>query len=247
MASESGSCWRRKKQASKCGSVLFSRLKILGGVAPLRENKPVFKLKKKAGIFMAKRRRTRIRVPPAEKAIQLKVTLCDTKPLIWRRITVPDNFTLGWLHSVIQVAMGWHDGHMHAFRIGDDEYTSEKACEMDDLGMKNEEVVLLDSVITQEKQVFSYEYDFGDGWEHEIVVEKFLPVDPLVKHPVCLAGKRACPPDDCGGVPGYEDILKALKAKKKTEDRQEMLAWLGDYDPAHFDKEEVNRILRSVE
>jgi len=179
--------------------------------------------------------------------IQFHVALRDTKPLVWRRIVVPDNFTLGWLHSVIQVAMGWHDCHMHAFRIGDAEYTSEKACETDDMGMKNEEVVLLSSVITQENQSFTYEYDFGDGWEHEIVVEKFLPVDPLVKHPVCLAGKRACPPDDCGGVPGYEGILKALKAKKKTEDQMEMLAWLGDYDPEYFDMEFVNRILRSIE
>ena len=131
---------------------------------------------------------------------------------------MPDNFTLGDLHDVIQVAMGWQNCHMHAFRFGDVHYTSQQASEMD---MENEDTVFLSRVVTRVKQKFIYEYDFGDSWEHEVTVEKMLPIDPQAKYPVCLAGARACPPEDCGSFPGYVDILEALKAPKKTEEQEE--------------------------
>ena len=180
-------------------------------------------------------------VLPAKKVIQFKVILKYIRPPIWRRIVLPDNITLGQLHDVIQVAMGWQNCHMHAFHFGDVRYTSQQASEM---GMENEEFVFLGRVIRRPKQKFVYEYDFGDSWLHEIVVEKVLSIDPQAKYPVCLAGARACPPEDCGSFSGYCGILDALKASKKNDDQKELLDWLGDgYDPERFDLEAVNRWL----
>jgi len=184
------------------------------------------------------------RVLPAEKAIQFKVALMYIRPPIWRRLVLPDNFTLGPLHEVIQVAMGWQNYHLHAFRFDDVHYSSQQACEMDEMNMKDEESVLLGQVVARAKQKFVYEYDFGDSWEHAIVAEKMLPIDPLAKYPICLAGARACPPEDCGGIHSYYDILDALKASKKTEEQKELLEWLGKgYDPECFDLDAVNRYL----
>jgi hypothetical protein len=194
---------------------------------------------------MAKQRRPKATgVPPAEKAIQFKVTLKYIRPPIWRRVVLPDNFTLGRLHEVIQVAMGWSDSHLHLFRIGGVCYTSQWESEMGDMDMENEDAVFLSRVVTRAKQKFVYEYDFGDSWEHEVVAEKLLPIDPEAKYPVCLAGARACPPEDCGGVPGYMDILEALKAPKKTAEQRERLEWVGGrYDPERFALEAVNKRL----
>ncbi|MEI6633896.1 MAG: plasmid pRiA4b ORF-3 family protein [Chlamydiota bacterium] len=198
---------------------------------------------------MAKRKSLRAMwVPPAEKAIQFKVALRNIRPQIWRRVVLPDNFTLGQLHDVIQVTMGWQDYHMHAFRFGEVHYTSQQALEMGEMDMENEETVFLSRVVTRAKQKFVYEYDFGDSWEHEVMVEKMLPIDLQAKYPACLAGARACPPEDCGSFPGYYDILEALKAPKKTEEQKELLEWLvGGYDPERFDLDAVNRRLAGKE
>ncbi len=181
---------------------------------------------------------------PAEKAIQFKVQLRYIRPPIWRRVVLPDNATLGDLHGVIQTAMGWYNSHMHSFRIGGVNYTSRSASQMEDMDMENEERVPLAEVVTRAKQKFIYEYDFGDSWEHEIVAEKFLPLDPAAKYPACLGGARACPPEDCGSFPGYMDILKALNAKTPTTEQEELLEWVGEgYDPERFDLDAVNRRL----
>ncbi|MFA5342936.1 MAG: plasmid pRiA4b ORF-3 family protein [Kiritimatiellia bacterium] len=182
--------------------------------------------------------------PKPENAIQFKVTLRYIRPPIWRRIVLPDSFTLAHLHDAIQVAMGWYDSHMHTFRIAGVYYTSKQMCEMDDMDMECDDRALLRDVAGQPKQKFMYEYDPGDSWEHDIVVEKILPFDPQAQYPVCLDGARACPPEDCGSFPGYSDILEALKAPKKTAEQKELLEWVGDdYDPERFDLEAVNRRL----
>jgi len=181
--------------------------------------------------------------PRAENAVQLKVTLKYIKPPIWRRLLLPDNYTLGDLHGAIQIAMGWGNYHLHAFRIGGIEYTSEEA-NLDELEMEDEDTVLLKTVTKRPKQKFTYEYDFGDSWQHEIVVEKIPPLDPQGKYPVCVAGARACPPEDCGSVPGYYGILEAIGDPDNPE-HKELLEWLGgSYDPEHFDLDAVNRRLR---
>lgn len=175
-------------------------------------------------------------------AIQLKVTLRQIKPPIWRRLVVPDTFTLGDLHEAIQIAMGWDNYHLHAFRIGEQHY-SRLSPDLDELEMDDEEDVLLGTVAKTPKRKFHYEYDFGDGWEHDIVVEKILPIDPQARYPLCLAGARACPPEDCGGVYGYQGILDALGDPENPE-YTDLLDWLEeDYDPELFDVAAVNRRL----
>lgn len=184
--------------------------------------------------------------PKPENAIQFKVTLRYIRPPIWRRVLLPDNCTLAHLHDVIQVAMGWHDSHMHTFRISGAYYTSKQMCEMEDMGMRTErdDRALLRDVAGRPKQKFMYEYDPGDSWEHDIVVEKVLPIDTQAKYPACLDGARACPPEDCGSFPGYSDILEAMKASKKTAEQKELLEWVGeDYDPEQFDLEAMNKRL----
>ena len=182
--------------------------------------------------------------PPAEKAIQFKVQLRYIRPPIWRRVVLPDNATLGDLHEVIQRAMGWYNCHMHSFRIGGVYYTGADAFDMDGMDMENEERVPLAEVVLRAKQKFMYEYDFGDSWEHEIVAEKFLPLDPAAKYPFCLGGARACPPEDCGSFPGYAGVLEAWNAKTPTQDQKELLEWVGaGYDPERFDLDSVNRRL----
>jgi len=165
-------------------------------------------------------------------------------------VVLLDNMTLAHLHAVIQVTMGWYNYHMYAFRIGGNEYTRPAALEggeIDELGMQSDESVFLSRVITREKQKFLYEYDFGDGWVHEIIVEKILPIEPRGKYPVCLAGARACPPEDCGGVPGYANIIAALKAKKKTGEQEVILEWLeDDYNPQRFELGEINSLLAEM-
>jgi hypothetical protein len=198
---------------------------------------------------MPKESQRRIWVPPAENILQLKVTLRYIQPPIWRRIAVPDNFTLGDLHYVIQTAMGWHNCHLHGFRIGKVNY--EVGSPGADFGLPmghgepapREDEVFLSKVFQRKGQRGLYEYDFGDGWLHEILVEKIIPASTPHPAPVCLAGKRACPPEDCGSYPGYANVLRVLKSAE-TDDDREFREWVGEYDPEHFDMDAVNRQLR---
>lgn len=190
---------------------------------------------------MPKRKGARGRwVPPAKNTLQLKVTLKYIRPPIWRRLAVPDNITLGELHWVIQLAMSWTNSHLHAFRIGSVEYGMAGLDQEMGASRVDEDSVLLCQVIARKGQRFSYEYDFGDGWLHEVLVEKTEP--SMEPHPrvVCLGGKRACPPEDCGGPPGYDNVLRVLK-KAESEDDRFLREWAGDYDPERFDLEEINR------
>ena len=137
--------------------------------------------------------------------------------------------------------MGWAGGHLHQFIDGEDYYGPP---DLEDA--ENENRVRLNQIAPAEKARFLYEYDFGDSWEHDILVEKILPAEVGVKYPVCLKGARACPPDDCGGVWGYADLLEALKDPAHPE-HKEMLEWIGgELDPEAFDLEEVNKMLQEL-
>lgn len=171
---------------------------------------------------------------------QLKVTLKWSKPPIWRRLQVRGDTKLGVLHAVLQIAMGWWNEHLHAFVSGGTHYGEPDS---DFSGsMRNEKNIRLDKV-AREGSTFSYEYDFGDGWEHEIKVEKVIEPEPSVRYPRCLAGKRACPPEDCGGVPGYEHLLEVI-ANPKDQEYADILEWLGGgFDPEALDLDAVNEKL----
>ena len=176
---------------------------------------------------------------PSSDVYQLKVTLQGIRPQIWRRFQVTGDTTLPELHLILQVVMGWENYHLHQFSIGgpDPDFGSET---------KNDHKVTLRQLVPQEKTRFAYEYDFGDSWEHEILVEKILPRKPRARYPVCVAGKRACPPEDCGGIWGYPEFLKAIRNRRHPEHR-EMLEWIGgSFDPEAFDLKEINRALRAI-
>src|SRR3990167_5782219 len=174
---------------------------------------------------------------------QIKVALGHTAPPVWRRIEVPADIKLDKLHRVMQAVMGWTDSHMHAFRVGMVQYgTSSREFP----GMfRNERTVRLDQLVGKGGKLI-YEYDFGDGWEHELKIEKELTPEPGMRYPRCTARKRACPPDDCGGPWGYEHLLEVLR-DPKHEEYDEMREWIGgDFDPEAFDLNEINRTLKSV-
>lgn len=177
------------------------------------------------------------------KIYQFKVTLRHIEPPIWRRFQVEDNMTFEDLHYVIQIVMGWEMSHLYAFNINKQTITdSDSLMEMGEDGLEAEETEL-NELIKKEKTTFRYTYDFGDDWQHELVLEKILAPDPAMTYPVCLEGARACPPEDCGGLPGYMEILETLK-KPKSKAYKELMEWLDDeYDPELFDLETVNEEL----
>ena len=176
---------------------------------------------------------------------QLKVTLNGFRPPIWRRLLVPGNINLGSFHVVLQIVMGWTNSHLHQFISGrtmygipDDEFGGGFDLEIEDENKYN-----LSQLLKKEKDFLKYEYDFGDGWEHKIILEKILPYESSVKVPSCIKGKRACPPEDCGGIWGYHDLIEVINDISHPE-HKEMLEWLGgDFDPEYFDVNEINEIL----
>jgi hypothetical protein len=176
---------------------------------------------------------------------RIKVTLLGTSPPIWRRLLAPADLTLEQLHHVLQLAMGWEDCHMHDFRIGQKRFglpnPEDRLMGLPTVG--NERTVRLFGVLGKIGAKAIYTYDFGDGWEHGITVEKILPPVPGQAYPVCVTGKRHGPPEDCGGVSGYYSLLEAIGDPKHGE-HGEMLDWLGDdFDPEAFSVDEVNRRL----
>lgn len=176
---------------------------------------------------------------------QLKITLKYSRPPIWRRLQVPADIKLGKLHRVLQIAMGWTDSHLHQFHIGDTDYGVPDP-ELQFPGeLRSERSVPLNRVAAEGDRFF-YEYDFGDGWEHEIEVEKVLPAETGKRYPLCLAGKHACPPEDCGGIPGYENLLEVMR-DPSNEEYAETIEWLGrEFDPEAFDLDDVNTALRRM-
>jgi hypothetical protein len=178
---------------------------------------------------------------------QLKIVLEDVRPQIMRRVQVPADIDLADLHDVFQVVMGWTDSHLHAFTIADVSYTrSYEDGDLEELDMEEECEVPLCDVVTEPKERFFYTYDFGDDWRHTVVLEKVLPPDPDTHYPVCLAGKRSCPPEDCGGVWGYKDLLNILGNPRHSE-YKETKQWVGrKFDPEAFDLEKLNKALRRL-
>jgi hypothetical protein len=178
---------------------------------------------------------------------QLKITLKWSKPPIWRRVVARADMPLDRLHSLLQIAMGWTNSHLHQFILGrafygqPDPQSAGLGCEM-----LNEKRYTAADLAPAAKKKFIYEYDFGDGWQHEVKLEKILPPDLAFKHPVCLAGENACPPEDCGGIPGYYNLLEIL-ADPKHPEHADMKEWIGgEWDAESFDLNEVNAVLKRL-
>lgn len=184
----------------------------------------------------------------ANKIYQIQIALRGFRPKIWRRLLIPSNLLLPDFHEIIQITMGWTNSHMHQFiknrtyytlRMPDDDFLNE----MDNVDYKN---IKISDLLKKVKEKIVYEYDFGDSWEHDLILEKILPIDDKIKYPVCLKGKMKCPPEDCGGVWGYSDMLEILK-QPEHEEYEEFIEWLGEeFDPEYFDIKEVNDRLGSA-
>jgi hypothetical protein len=171
---------------------------------------------------------------------QIKVTLADITPPVWRRFLVPDNTSLLKLHDVLQIVMGWSDAHLHMFTVDGVEYGDIGEDGFPEEERSRESKLQLNQLIQREGQRLRYEYDYDDGWVHALVVEKIEPHMPGVSRPLCLEGARACPPEDAGGPPGYENMLEAVR-DPQHEEHDDYLTWLGgEFDPEAFDLEDIN-------
>jgi hypothetical protein len=192
--------------------------------------------------------RRRLGAPaPGEPVDQVKITLAEVdSPQVWRRLLVPAGMRLDRLHQVIQAAMGWDNYHLHVFSDGRTQYGRPD----DQLPFRDERTATLGDLLPREGSRAGYTYDFGDDWEHQLVLEQQLAAEPGRIYPVCVAGAGACPPEDCGGAWGYQHLREVL-ADPASEEHQDMLAWLGldkasDFDPHCFDIDQANRALAAV-
>ncbi len=174
-----------------------------------------------------------------ERELQLKVALQGAQPPIWRRVVVRERMTLAALHRAIQEAMGWEDCHLYEFEVGGGRFST-----MDpDAPPKTSTSSLADLRSLHLRTPgtrFIYEYDFGDGWRHLVEVEAVRRLDRSATYPRCIGGRRACPPEDCGGVHGYATLLSVLADPSHPEHRQ-LSEWIPpDFDPSSFDLDEAN-------
>ncbi len=182
--------------------------------------------------------------------ITLRIELVGTTPLVWRRITLDGRSSFANLHHVIQAAMGWHDAHLHQFRINN-RYIGVPDPESDapEWHTEDERKVFLNRVLTDDA-VFTYLYDFGDGWEHRLLVEEYDDSDDLRfgdGDAWVDAGERACPPEDCGGVGGFQDFLEKLEDEPYSDESKDLREWAGlDYDPARFDRQAANAAIKRL-
>ena len=188
-------------------------------------------------------RRLRGMAEPGDPVLQVRITLRYVDdPLVWRQVLIPAAYPLSRVHQVIQAAMGWEDCHLHAFQIGKTTYGPDPE---EELGYADETRARFADVARVRTRIV-YEYDFGDGWEHELVVEARTVAEDGQTYPACLAGEGACPPEDSGGNYGFAE-LKELLAGPDSEERDEMLEWLDeDYDPARFDLAAANAAVAAI-
>ena len=185
-------------------------------------------------------------IPVFERLYQFKVTLLEFEPLIWRRVQVK-NCTLDKLHERIQTAMGWTNSHLHQFEINGDRYGDPQLLDdgFEDFECVNSRVTSISEIVPKDGKRFRflYEYDFGDGWEHEVLFEGCLRAKKGGRYPMCMEGENNCPPEDVGGVWGYAEFLEVI-GNPNHEQHDDFLEWAGKFDPKEFDAEETTRIMR---
>ncbi len=181
---------------------------------------------------------------PAERTFTLKMTVTGAHPRVWRRLVVRESMWLSRLHDAIQVAFDWFDYQTHTFALDDLHFGN--PVRREDLIVEDDRDVPLSDLNLETRERFKYEYQFGEPWQVEIRVEKTGLLEKGVKYPVCLAGERAGPPEDCGGLEAYHDMLASLKEPASDLGR-EWAEWLGpEYDPAACDLAKINAALRKL-
>ncbi len=180
----------------------------------------------------------------SDKVYQIKISLKHSKPKIWRRILIQPDLTLADFHKVIQTTMGWTNSHLHEFYADGISFAPKLEDDWwDDPESVDYTKVKISDLLTKEGDRILYVYDFGDDWEHDILLEKILPADSSAQYPVCTAGKNNCPPEDVGGVSGYARMLEVLKnPDDENYEHYDML--YGGFDPEYFDIDEINELLK---
>jgi hypothetical protein len=182
---------------------------------------------------------------PTHTVLRLRLELDEVEPPIWRELLIPGGAKLSKLHHMLQVVMGWNDSHLHAFRIGATSFGPlDEDDDPDDDAVDERAVTILEAFGSHDHAV--YEYDFGDGWEHQLVVAERLPQWAALKFAVCLGGANACPPDDVGGPGGYGAFLAAM-GDPDHEEHDDFMEWIGGpFDPTAFDLGEANIALQAI-
>jgi hypothetical protein len=181
---------------------------------------------------------------------RLKVTLRQVKPPIWRRIEEASNMKLSELAMVLEAAIGWYGDHLHAFEAAGVRYQPRRDVDgfndpFSRVKQADEAKARVSVVLPSVKAKMLWEYDFGDGWEHDVVVEAIEARRPDMVYPLCIDGTRAGPPEDCGGPWGYAELLEAI-ADPTHENHHERIEWLGgEFDPEHFDVDEITEAMQS--
>lgn len=178
--------------------------------------------------------------------VQLRIELRDVKPVVWRRVLVPEQVTLAKLHTILQAAMGWSDSHLHEYEIArrrygvpDEEWPTSEP-------VMDERRVRLKSFIETKVRRFDYTYDFGDRWDHLVKIEDLVVSKKGAPPLLCTAGENACPPEDVGGYPGYAEFLEVI-ADPKHEEHANMMDWIGrPFNAAAFDLAAINRRLDTI-
>ncbi|WBB81732.1 plasmid pRiA4b ORF-3 family protein [Micromonospora sp. WMMD882] len=179
----------------------------------------------------------------SRQIFQLQISLAGVRPSVWRRVLVPGGYTLDRLHRVVQYAVGWQDYHLHSFEIDGVQYGVPDP--VGELPLRDELDTRLDAVVGKGSR-FHYTYDFGDWWEHDLLVEDVLTADPEGRYPSCLDGERAGPPEEVGGPAGYRLLLAAL-ADPFHPEHEAMRDWLGrPFDPEVFEPRRVSTLLRRL-
>jgi hypothetical protein len=177
----------------------------------------------------------------------LRIEMLGIKPLIWRRLWVSGNTKLPKLHRILQAVMGWENCHLHQFHVGSWLYGIPDPDGLYDFeNFRSEMSVTLKMIAPERGASFVYEYDFGDGWEHQVTVEKIVPVDEQNFWPMCVAGERAAPPEDVGGAGGFMDFVEAIR-NPLHQDHRQVWAWNGGpFDPNGFDLNLINKLLTKL-
>ena len=181
--------------------------------------------------------------PPGQSVFRLRIQLRDVKPVVWRMVLVPGSIRMAKFSAILLAAMGWNNSHLHAFLIGDERigmcFDDYPEGEIDEKG-----VTVLQAL--REERNFVFEYDFGDSWEHDVVIEDLTWSSFGLKFGVCLDGENACPPDNVGGAWGYTEFLKAV-ADPEHEEHDRMIEWAaGPFDPTKFDVANANALMQKV-
>lgn len=184
---------------------------------------------------------------PDERIVELKIELLGAEPRIWRRVQMPASFTLGDLHRLIQIVMDWDNDHLHQFQVRGKTYAAEPTSEFgpprDPSDLDADQVTLCQLKLAVAGRKLDYIYDFGDNWHHRIKTERSLPLEPDVEYPRYIDGERAAPPEDSGGVFGYQHLVEAYRNPKHRE-HEDALEWLGDeFEPEVVDTDQIEQRL----